>query len=300
MTRIFSILVIAAFVCSQSDAQSVSHKSKDLITNAVQNGSVNKIFSHYFENGWDGWQDGGSDCYRYSGWRSYEGLYSLRLRDNSGTASSITSSEYDLTSYKGVELTFYFYPNSLEYGEDFWLRYYDGSSWQTVATFTSGVNIRNNSFYVATIPILSNNYHMVSNAKFRFQCDASANADRVYIDAVSVTGLTGNSIPNGEIKISELNTMAVIDEIEIMEEMTIYPNPARDVLNLKINVDHPQNLHISVIDVLGRESMSRIHLVQEGNNRLPIDISRIRTGNYFIKVTDSEGDQMVKRFIKIR
>ena len=36
----------------------------------------------YFETGWDGWVDGGSDSFRYSGTRSYEGNFSIRLRDN--------------------------------------------------------------------------------------------------------------------------------------------------------------------------------------------------------------------------
>ena len=49
------------------------------------------LLGSYFETGWDGWADGGSDCARYSGSRSYEGNYSIYIRDNSGTASAMTS-----------------------------------------------------------------------------------------------------------------------------------------------------------------------------------------------------------------
>ena len=38
------------------------------------------VFGHFFESGWDGWQDGGSDCFRYNGSRSWEGSYSIRIR----------------------------------------------------------------------------------------------------------------------------------------------------------------------------------------------------------------------------
>ena len=104
----------------------------------------------YFETGWDGWTDGGSDCYRYSGSRSYEGNYSIRIRDNSGTASAMTSETFNLTSYDQVEVEFYFYSYSMENGEDFWLRYYNGSSWSTVASWARGTNFNNNTFYTAT------------------------------------------------------------------------------------------------------------------------------------------------------
>ena len=41
------------------------------------------IAAYYFETGLDGWLDGGSDCARVLSSRSYEGSYSIRVRDNS-------------------------------------------------------------------------------------------------------------------------------------------------------------------------------------------------------------------------
>jgi hypothetical protein len=258
------------------------------------------VFAHYFESGWDGWQDGGSDCYRYNGSRSFEGNRSIRIRDNSGIPSSMTSSAYDLSEYSGVEVNFYFFPNSMENGEDFWLRYFDGNTWQTVAEFTSGSSFQNNSFYVATVPILSSEYDMVSNAKFRFQCDASANADRIYIDAVTVTGLGTNNLVSGEIKIKQLNGVAGITESDEMDEVSLAPNPASNMINIRMNLDHTQALQIEVIDILGRQTMTMIHNAQEGNNIIPLNIENISTGTYYLKITDSEGDQSVERFVKVK
>ena len=82
-------------------------------------GGTTTVFAHYFETGWDGWSDGGSDCYRYNGSRSYEGTRSIRIRDNTNS-SVMTSSTVDLSSFSSVDLEFYFYPNSMENGEDFW------------------------------------------------------------------------------------------------------------------------------------------------------------------------------------
>jgi hypothetical protein len=263
-------------------------------------GGNDELFAHYFETGWDGWQDGGSDCYRYSGSRSWEGSYSIRIRDNSGTGSAMTSQSYNLTSYSGVEVTFFFYPNSMENGEDFWLRYYDGSSWQTVATFVSGTSFQNNTFYTATVPILSSQYNMASNAQFRFQCDASGNADRIYIDQVSAVGLASGSLPSGEIKITPLHSLAGTEQFSFVEEMQISPNPALDEIRVRLNLDHSQNVSISVVDILGRSILNTNSNVSEGMNAIPIDISSLDSGTYFLKVIDAEGDEMVDKFIKLK
>ena len=263
-------------------------------------GGSSELFAHYFETGWDGWQDGGSDCYRYSGSRSWEGNYSIRIRDNSGTGSAMTSQAYNTTSYSGVEVTFFFYPNSMENGEDFWLRYYDGSSWQTVATFVSGTSFQNNTFYTATVPILSSQYNMASNAQFRFQCDASGNADRIYIDQVSAVGLSSGSLPDGEIKITALHSLGELEQFSFIEEMQISPNPALDEIRVRLNLDHSQKVSISVVDILGRNVMNTNSSVSEGISTIPIDISRLESGTYFLKVLDAEGDEMIDKFIKLK
>jgi hypothetical protein len=212
----------------------------------------------------------------------------------------MTSPTYNLTSYTGVEVTFFFYPNSMENGEDFWLRYYDGSSWQTVATFVSGSSFQNNNFYTATVPILSSTYNMASNAQFRFQCDASANADRIYIDQVSAVGLAAGNLPSGEVKITKLRSLAELDEHPFIEEMQISPNPALNELRVKLNLDYAQTINISVVDILGRNVLNAKANAIEGGNVLPLDISNLDSGTYFLKAVDAEGDVMVNKFIKLK
>ena len=45
----------------------------------------------------------------------------------------------------------------MENGEDFWLRYYNGSSWSTVATWARGTSFQNGNFYVATVTLEDTN-----------------------------------------------------------------------------------------------------------------------------------------------
>ncbi|MBT8253189.1 MAG: fibronectin type III domain-containing protein, partial [Bacteroidia bacterium] len=133
----------------------------------------------YFETGFDGWTDGGSDCARVLSANSFEGSYSIRLRDNSGTASSMTSPSYDLTNYESVEISFYYYPNSMENGEDFWLQFNDGSGWTTITTYVSGSDFTNGNFFNDTVVVADSQFNFGTGAQFRFRCDASSNNDQV-------------------------------------------------------------------------------------------------------------------------
>ena len=86
----------------------------------------------------------------------------------------------------------------------------------------------------------------------------------------------------------------------MIDEVSVSPNPASDLINLKMNLDFNQSLDIQVVDIVGRQAMSLTYNALEGNNIIPISIADINSGTYFIKVTDSDGDQMVERFIKIK
>ena len=71
--------------------------------------------------------------------------------------------------------------------EDFWLQYYDGSAWHTVATYVCGTDFNNGEFYNKTLNIDEVNYAFPADIKIRFMCDASDNRDDVYIDEIRVS-----------------------------------------------------------------------------------------------------------------
>ncbi len=242
----------------------------------------------FFESGWDGWSDGGSDCARYSGSRSYEGNYSIRLRDNSGTASAMTSPSFNLTPYGQVEVEFYFYAYSMENNEDFWLRYYNGSSWTTVASYASGTNFNNNTFYTATVTLDASQYNFASNAQFRFQCDASSNSDYVYIDQVTIRGIGSGSRGAGN-TLNAIRTLDTNDAFASEEDFILYPNPVKgSVLHVRL----PGNISgtFRIINMMGQE-------VLKGDSIKEIQVGNLKSGMYFIEVND--GDEiMTKKFIK--
>lgn len=236
------------------------------------------LLEGYFESGLDGWVDGGGDCYRYRGSRSYEGDYSIRIRDNSGTASSMTSPSLDLAGFNTVDVEFYFYAFSMENGEDFWLRYNDGSGWQTVATYASGTNFNNNTFYTATVTLDASSYNLTNGGEFRFQCDASANADQIYIDQVTITG-NNNSRQGGE-SLSELNSN--LEAAQQESDLVITPNPTRDMFTYSLSTND-EVVSVKIFDLSGRVVMSRNNT--RDNN---LNIGHLENGVYILSIETTE------------
>ncbi|MEM9487711.1 MAG: M4 family metallopeptidase [Myxococcota bacterium] len=159
-----------------------SYSDVTLTVSAVsQTASWIEIDSTNFESGWDGYLDGGSDCFlNNNALYANSGLYSARIRDNSNAASAFSRS-FDLGGYSELEIGFSFYPVSMENGEDFFVELNTGSGWVAIANYTSGSDFANDVRYSKTVTYSGG---LSSDTQIRFRADASSNADRVYIDDV--------------------------------------------------------------------------------------------------------------------
>ncbi|PTM14892.1 MAG: hypothetical protein DA408_00965 [Bacteroidetes bacterium] len=268
-------------------------------------GGSQVLLGSYFETGFDGWSDGGADCARYAGTYSYEGTYSIQLRDNSGTASAMTSGSFNVTSFNQLEIKFYFYANSMETGEDFWVRYYNGSTWQTVATYARGTSFNNNTFYTATVTLNTSQVAFPSNAQFRFQCDASADNDQVYIDQVTITGISGALIEAGPIATSITllgDATATESEISVSPavfnqgvdvvpgQVLVFPNPVADVLNVRADGEMQS---IRLLSATG-QVLRQIPMASE---QTTLDIADLNPGMYYLLI-EVNGGLIPQRFVK--
>ncbi|MBK8490861.1 MAG: T9SS type A sorting domain-containing protein [Saprospirales bacterium] len=255
------------------------------------------IFGSDFESGWDGWTDGGLDCARRHSNYSYEGNYSIMLRDESTVASSMTSPTFDASSYDQLAIEFFFYPRSMESGEGFLVQYYDGADWTTVAAYTSGSSFSNGSFYVATVTVSSASYTFPTNANFRFQCDANAKNDWIYIDAVTVTGITNGAMMASEKqqKITQLadpvsresKSLAVYET----DGVSIFPNPATDYLMLQSEDE------ISAVNVMSLTG-SLVKSFQPNSQAVEIDLGELHPGTYLVSIKKANGNIVTKKFVK--
>lgn len=240
----------------------------------------------YFETGLDGWTDGGGDCARVQSANSYEGNFSVRIRDNSGVASSMSLTNVNVTPFAAIEVDFYFYVFSMENGEDFWLRFFDGSQWSTVQTWTQGVDVSNNTFYNATVSITPAQYNFAVNSGFRFQCDASGNQDQIFIDQVTITGISATSKGKGD----NLQVVGYGDTLAESElDFKLYPNPVKgDILN--VEALETEKFSYQIKNMVGQT-------IIKGESTGQIEVSTLKSGMYFIEINDGE-DIMIRKFIR--
>jgi hypothetical protein len=192
----------------------------------------------------------------------------------------------DVTSFSSIEVDFYFYVFSMENGEDFWLRFFDGSQWITAATWVAGSNIQNNNFYNATVTLTPAQYNFAVNSGFRFQCDASGNQDQIFIDQVTITGISG-TVRGKSDKLEVVGYQP--SEILTEDDFEIYPNPVKgNILNVFVpNIDQ---FEFRVMDLLGK-------VILNGKSTGAIDVGNLEAGVYIIEVND--GDELItQKFIK--
>jgi hypothetical protein len=255
--------------------------------------SYTTINSNGFENGWGIWNDGGSDCRRNANDAPYasNGTFCARLRDNTNT-SVMTTDVLDLSSYDELEISFGYYPRSMDNSnEDFWLQISTngGSSYTTVEEWNKGDEFENNNFYTDAVTIAG---PFTSNCRLRFRCDASGNSDWVYIDDVTISGCTNNfnndpnnmvANPNGGLN----NDAPSVSSLMPTNQMQLFPNPASDELTIAYNVADETDVQVYILDFAGR--ILRTVNVTSGTNQERINISDLQAGCYLVQLVAGEG-----------
>ena len=147
-----------------------------------------------FNSAWGSYVPGSNgtyaDCYRSTSYK-HEGTSSACVRDNSGTSSAFTvanSIDVDTPAYKSLKVDFWWMwrGNGWANGEDWWLRYYNGTTWVTILDINYPSTYTKNVWYHTIVYINESNYRFPTNMRLRFQCDASYDDDLVYIDQIYI------------------------------------------------------------------------------------------------------------------
>ena len=77
-------------------------------------------------------------------------------------------------------------------------------------------------------------------------------------------------------------------------EYTIYPNPAREILNINLNDPLIKDYRYTIFDIYGRVFLN------DTSRETTIDISGLNAGIYFIRITNSKGTSTTKKFMVVR
>jgi vibriolysin len=169
-----------------TDDDGATDSDSQTVTVSGGSGGWSTIDSNNFESGWGIWNDGGSDCRRSANDSAYanDGTYCVRLRDNSGNASSMYTDAINTSGLTDLRVSFSFIAVSMEGSEDFFLEYNDGGGWTVIGQYVRNVDFTNN-----VRGSVSETFSVTSGSgTLRVRCDASGNSDWVYVDTMLIEG----------------------------------------------------------------------------------------------------------------
>jgi len=229
-----------------------------------------------FDTGMGNFTDGGADMLRYTGTTyAHQGCCAADIQDNSGTASSFYhTASYNVSGYTQLQIEFWFRAQSMDTREDFWVQYFNGTTWQTVATYVSGTGFSNGIFYNKIITLSNDTYTFPTNAKIRFMCDASNDNDDVYIDEITFRG-SGTAA-----KLADLTTAAIPSGFELLQN---YPNPFNPMTTIEMRLPVASDWTITIYNINGQKVEEFNSYNEAGLISVVWDAGRHASGVYFYR-----------------
>jgi subtilisin family serine protease len=281
------------FRCDASDDIDVVHIDDVVVSGCRQplNCTYQSVNTNNYESSLGVWTDGGTDCARISN-ATYasSGTFSVQLRDNTST-SVMSTGNLDLSPYQELTVSLSYVTAGFSSGEDFWLQVSNdgGTTYATVKAWVMNTDFangqRNNPVVVIQGPF-------ASNSRIRFRCDASTDADVVYIDDVTITGCQGAAArlinPENEGIVSE-------SDGAIVSGLNIFPNPTSNELNVQYELSERANLELRVMDMTGKLVYQVNSSNDEGMNITLLSTNELASGMYFITLIANE-QVVTKRF----
>ena len=88
-------------------------------------------------------------------------------------------------------------------------------------------------------------------------------------------------------------------DTEILTQLTLQPNPARDYAELLYDTDIATNVILTISDVTGKTISQETRTVTEGNNRLSLDLSNLQRGYYLVMINNPTQIKMQTQYARL-
>jgi hypothetical protein len=75
-----------------------------------------------------------------------------------------------------------------------------------------------------------------------------------------------------------------------------YPNPAKDILSLKITAPYESTANVSIFDLSGQTILEKVFTIEEGSQTITLDVAALRRGMYLI-ATDLNGVRSLSKIV---
>jgi hypothetical protein len=89
------------------------------------------------------------------------------------------------------------------------------------------------------------------------------------------------------------------DKAKSLRLNAIYPNPAKNSLNLIVSSPIQNQINVMITDITGKTVQKQAFSVVDGGNNLDMNIIKLPAGSYFVKAISNNGGQTsVSKFVK--
>lgn len=74
----------------------------------------------------------------------------------------------------------------------------------------------------------------------------------------------------------------------VQQLFNVWPNPAKDILNLSFNASAAELIQWTIVKILGQVALHDQVYMTDGENRKEIDISALPEGSFMVQVTSGK------------
>jgi hypothetical protein len=127
-----------------------------------------------------------------------------------------------------------------------------------------------------------------------------ANTANWRIDDIAVLGSSNgfNATSCYNLNISTGATNFKPNQSNNNSSISIYPNPAHQMLNIDFSSNHASPLQIKVLDQMGRIIINKNTNAVQGKNIIPINVSRLQKGIYYLIINGSSNNSTHKFMVE--
>lgn len=148
---------------------------------------------------------------------------------------------------------------------------------------------------LATAPVNTSSFVPSSNSQWRLESVDLSTVPAGAQIAFKATSAWGNNLFIDNVNLRAGTTS--IDEVINTQSVNVYPNPAKNIVNVELKALKSFNTTINITDVTGKVVLTLDYNVAVGNNVITLDTEQLAAGNYFITINTDEG-ALVKQFVK--
>jgi hypothetical protein len=100
--------------------------------------------------------------------------------------------------------------------------------------------------------------------------------------------------------VQSTNIVTSIEDIPAsVENISLYPNPAKDVLTMRLNSMNAQRVKVNIVDMNGKVVSTQDNMLSVGTHTLRFNVANLKAGSYTVTVQDAKGQIVQANFIRV-